>query len=155
MMAIAVAIFPFRAAGLDGGEWTEGIADLLATAMDGTPGLRVVDPWSLWQELREAPNAVASSPSPTTAAALGRASGARRIVLGSVVATGANVQLSVRLYDPRFARPLDTFALSGTRADMTGLVQRLAAQVIARPGMRTRYQVYRDSSRMRRNRLKH
>ncbi|MGH7469445.1 MAG: hypothetical protein ACRENP_15955 [Longimicrobiales bacterium] len=129
---IGVAVFPFRAVGLEGGEWSEGIADLLTTTMDGTAGLRVVDPWALWQGLRERPDALASSPDPTEASALGRAAGARRIVLGSAVAAGDEVRLSVRVYDPRFARPLDTFALSGARANMTELVERLAVQVITR-----------------------
>jgi tetratricopeptide (TPR) repeat protein len=129
---IGVAVFPFRAVGMEGGEWSEGIADLLTTALDGTAGLRVVDPWALWQDLRDPPNALASSPDPTEASALGREAGARRIVLGSAVAAGNEVRLSIRIYDPRFARPLDTFALTGERSNMTGLVERLAVQVITR-----------------------
>ncbi|CAN5839170.1 hypothetical protein BH23GEM9_BH23GEM9_03330 [soil metagenome] len=129
---IAVAVFPFRAVGTDAGEWTEGIADLLATALEGTERLRVVDPWALWQPLRAAAGEAAASPDPTRAADMARAVGARRIVLGSVVAHGERVDVSLRIYDPRLVRPLHTFSRNGARADMAPLVERIAIDVITR-----------------------
>ena len=44
---VGLAIFPLRVTGQVGDEWSEGAPDLLATALEGTPSLRVVDPWSL------------------------------------------------------------------------------------------------------------
>ena len=130
---IAVAVFPFRPVGTETAEWSEGIADLLATALDGTEGVRVVDPWSLWSGLRREPGQPATSPDPVLAAELARGAGARRVVLGSAVAHGAGeVELTLRLYDPRFPQPIETFAMRGQASAMPELVQRLAVEVIAR-----------------------
>ena len=49
---LGVAVFPFRGLNPEGGEWSEALGDLLATALDGTSGVRVADPWSLWRPLR-------------------------------------------------------------------------------------------------------
>jgi hypothetical protein len=37
---IPVAVFPLHAVGAEGAEWSEGVADLLETALDGTEGMR-------------------------------------------------------------------------------------------------------------------
>ncbi|HEY0674301.1 MAG TPA: hypothetical protein VGD27_18650 [Longimicrobiales bacterium] len=129
---IALAVFPFRALGDAGGEWTEGLADLLSTTLDGTEGMRVLDPWSLWRELESSPDGPLLAPDPSAANALSRRMGGRRTVLGSVIRNGERVEITVRIYDPRFTRPLHTFALTGDRDRMSELVERLAVAVITR-----------------------
>jgi hypothetical protein len=129
---IPVAVFPFRAVGTGDAEWSEGIADLLSTALDGTEGLRVIDPWALWRPLRSRPDAIAPSPDPEQAAAFARDVGARRMVLGSAIANGDRIELSLRVYDPRVARPLHTFARTAARHELAAVVDRLAIDVITR-----------------------
>jgi hypothetical protein len=126
---IGVAIFPFRSADP---EWAEGLPDLLATAIDGTEGFRVIDPWGLWAPLRADPDAPASSPDPARAAELAEAADARRFVLGALVATGDSLEINVRVYDPRFARPLETFSFAASQARLADAVQRLAVEIITR-----------------------
>src|SRR5688572_24586379 len=129
---VTVAIFPFRALGTEDAEWSEGIADLLATALEGTEGVGVIDPWALWQPLRERPGAAAVSPDPEPAAALAAKFGARRVVLGSAVANDEQVVLTLRIYDPRVVRPLHVFTRTTTRSELTPVVERLAIDVITR-----------------------
>ena len=129
---VSVAIFPFRAIGTDDVEWSEGIADLLATALEGTEGVGVIDPWALWQPLRERPGATAVSPDPEPAAALAAEFGARRVVLGSAVANDEQVVVTLRIYDPRVVRPLHVFTRTTTRRELTSVVERLAIDVITR-----------------------
>jgi hypothetical protein len=66
-----VAVFPFRATVAPAAQWSEAIADLLATALEGTPGVRVADPWSLWRGLRAGPHDLARTPAPNEAAIRG------------------------------------------------------------------------------------
>ncbi|HET9441544.1 MAG TPA: hypothetical protein VFO52_15315 [Longimicrobiales bacterium] len=129
---IALAVFPFRALGDTGGEWSEGLADLLSTTLDGTEGMRVLDPWALWRELDASPAGPLLAPDPSAANALSRRMGGRRTVLGSVIRNGERVEITVRIYDPRFTRPLHTFALTGRREKMAELVEMLAVAVITR-----------------------
>jgi hypothetical protein len=67
---VGLAVFPFRTLGSVGAEWSEGAADLLATSLDGTPGLRVVDPWPLWADLRDGADSPALAPEPDEATEL-------------------------------------------------------------------------------------
>jgi tetratricopeptide (TPR) repeat protein len=126
---IGVAVFPFRATE---SAWAEGLPDLLATALDGTEGFRVIDPWGLWAPLRESAGAVAVSPDPARAAELAQGANARRYVLGALVAAGDSLEINVRIYDPRFARPLDTFSFAASQAGIARAVERLAVEIITR-----------------------
>ncbi|HEX4935681.1 MAG TPA: serine/threonine-protein kinase, partial [Gemmatimonadaceae bacterium] len=47
-----IVIFPFRTTTQAAIGWREAIPDLIATQLDGTPGVRVADPWSIWLPLR-------------------------------------------------------------------------------------------------------
>jgi tetratricopeptide (TPR) repeat protein len=128
-----LAIFPFRATGADGEQWTEQLPDLLATILDGTPGLRVADPWSLWRPLRPTRDARALSPAdPSEAERLARGAGVDRYVLGAVREAGLTLQLSVRLYRVGRDAPLESFTVDGSAAALDSLAQRLAVALIAR-----------------------
>jgi len=128
-----IAVFPFRATGGGGEQWTEQLPDLLATILDGTPGLRVADPWALWRSLRPARDARALSPAdPDEAARLARAAGVDRYVLGAVREAGTMLQLSVRLYRVGRAEPLESFTVDGSATALDSLAQRLAVALIAR-----------------------
>jgi tetratricopeptide (TPR) repeat protein len=129
-----IAVFPFRATSGTGGEqWTEQLPDLLATILDGTPGLRIADPWALWRPLRPARDARALSPAdPDEADRLARAAGVDRYVLGAVREAGSQLQLSVRLYQVGRADPLESFTVDGSATALDSLAQRLAVALIGR-----------------------
>jgi hypothetical protein len=129
---VGLAIFPLRTTGPAGDEWSEGTADLLATALEGTPSLRVVDPWSLWRPLRPKASAAPRPPDPEEADALTQEVGAHRFLLGSVVATGNRLELTFRLYRVGRSEPLDAFTDSATRDGMAAVVRAAAVRVLAR-----------------------
>jgi tRNA A-37 threonylcarbamoyl transferase component Bud32 len=127
---LGLAVFPFRETGGGGGEWSEAMGDLLATALDGTPGVRVVDPWSLWGPLRPSPAARATPPDPAEGRRLTLEAGVRRFLLGSVLQRGERLDVTLRLYEAGTPDPIHTVTDSGTVTDLPALVQRLAVSVI-------------------------
>jgi hypothetical protein len=129
---VGLAIFPLRATGQAGDEWSEGAADLLATALEGTPSLRVVDPWSLWSSLRPVAGAAARAPDPGEAEELADRSGAHRFLLGSVVPSGDRLELAFRVYRVGRSEPLDAFTVSATADGMADAVRQAALRVLAR-----------------------
>ncbi|MDH5197153.1 MAG: protein kinase, partial [Gemmatimonadota bacterium] len=128
-----IAVFPFRATGSSAEEWTEQLPDLLATILDGTPGLRVADPWALWRPLRPERDARAQSPAdPAEGARLARGAGVDRFILGALRENRGLLQLSVRLYSIEREEALASFMFEGSAAAIDSLAQRVAVELIAR-----------------------
>ncbi|MFL5615230.1 MAG: serine/threonine-protein kinase [Gemmatimonadaceae bacterium] len=129
---IGVAVMPFRATAPWAAQLSEAIPDLLATALDGTPGLRVADPWAVWRSLRAKPNDAARSPDPAEGEALARRVGVCCYVLGSIAQLPPSVELSIRIYRLGSSDPWSTFAVSGSPDSLSRLVQRVAVELIRR-----------------------
>ena len=129
---IAVAVLPFRPTVPDAARWTEAIPDLLATTLDGTPGVRVADPWSLWRTLRAAPHDVARSPDPEEGDEIAKRAGVCCYILGSVAQLPGQVDVSIRIYRRGRAEPWHTFAMSAPPDSLAPLVQRIGVEVIKR-----------------------
>lgn len=126
-----LAVFPFRPTSPGASEWSEALSDLLATALDGTPGVRVADPWSLWQSLRPQRGARAEPPDPEEAGRLARGARAETYLLGSVLENQGRLDLTVRLYQAGADHALQTFTLAAPAESLTAAVHRLAVNVIA------------------------
>lgn len=129
--ATKVAVFPFSPSGEEVGHWSEGAADLLATALDGAGGITVADPWALWQELRPQRSARALTPDRAEATELARQAGAGRYVLGRVTGSGQRVDLILRLYDLRRQEPLRTLQFAGLETELAQVTRRAAIQILA------------------------
>jgi serine/threonine-protein kinase len=129
---IGVAVMPFRATVPQSASLSEAIPDLLSTALDGTPGVRMADPWTLWSPLRPRPNDAARSPDPREAEELARRAGACCYVLGSIAQLPPHVELSLRIYRVGSTEPWSTFATSGSPDSLPALVQRVAVELIRR-----------------------
>ncbi|HEY7232732.1 MAG TPA: protein kinase [Gemmatimonadaceae bacterium] len=129
---LGIAILPFRATVPDAAQWTEAIPDLLATALDGTPGLRIADPWALWRGLRAKPNDAARSPDPAEGERLARQARACCYVLGSVAQFQPLVEVAIRIYRLGSSEPWSTFSLSGSPDSVPALVQRVSVELIRR-----------------------
>lgn len=128
---LGVGVMPFRAlAGAS--EWSETLPDLLSTFLDGTPGVRVADPWALWRPLRPSSEARARSPDPSEAEHLARRAGVRRYVMGAVVRSGDRLDLTLRIYGVGNAEPVSAFTMSGSVDSTAQLAQRTAVQVLER-----------------------
>jgi serine/threonine-protein kinase len=138
-----VAVFPFRPMSQAAGEWVETLPDLLATTIEGTPGFRVVDPWSLWSRLRTTQSAQARSPDPAEADRLAILAHAGWFVLGTVGSGGGSVQLILRVYQVGRSEQVRTITVEGSADSLGGTVARAATGVIGalwqgrgRPGAR-------------------
>ena len=129
---IGVAVMPFRATVPQSASLSEAIPDLLSTALDGTPGVRVADPWTLWGPLRPRPNDAARSPEPREGEELARRAGACCYVLGSIAQLPPAVELSIRIYRVGSPEPWSSFATSGSPDSLPALVQRVAVELIRR-----------------------
>lgn len=128
---LAVAVFPFRPTDADAAQWSEQVPDLLATVLDGTPEVRVADPWSLWRTLRPERTARAVSPvDPLEASEIAGDAGADRFVLGTVTDDAGIIRLNVRVYRAGVGEPLRAFLFDGPADSLGGLVQRLAVAII-------------------------
>ncbi len=128
---LGIGVMPFRS--MSGAEeFAEAIPDLLATFIDGTPGVRVADPWALWRPLRTTRSAPARSPDPVEAEQLARRAGVRRYVLGTVVRSGDRLDLSLRIYGVGVPEPLQSFSLYGSVDSTAVLAQRTAVGVLER-----------------------
>ncbi len=126
---IGLGVMPFRP--LDGGhEWSEALPDLLSTYLDGTPGVRVADPWALWRPLRASANQPAHSPDPAEGERLARRAGVSRYVLGTVMQSGARLDLTLRIYDVGRPEPVATVRESGPADSVTQLAQRTAVSIL-------------------------
>ncbi len=128
---VGLAVFPFRTSAGTDPVWANGAPDLLITALDGTAGLRLVDPWTLWKPLRPAADAPATPPESDEAPDLARAAGAHRYVLGSVVSVGGAVELTLRVYQVGRSEPISTFAVRGAADSVLAVVRRTAVGVLA------------------------
>jgi len=127
--AATVAVFPFRGTGPNAGSLGEGIADLLAAALDGTVGMTVSDPASLWRPLRRNADVI-QAPEVDQAVRLARDVSARSIVMGSLVAAGSQLQIAARLYDADGT--LTATATTSTSADsLPSAVDRLAIDIVS------------------------
>lgn len=128
---LGVAIFPFRSAGPSADPWVEGAPDLLAMALEGTAGLRVVDPWGLWRPLRGGSSDRARVPEQDQAASLAGEAGAHRYVLGSVVPGSGETHLTLRVYSVYREEPLESLRVDAAGAgDIGGAVRRAALRLL-------------------------
>ena len=129
---LGLAVLPFRATLGAASQWTEAIPDLLSTALDGTPGVRVVDPWGLWRSLRATPTAVPRSPDPEEASRLTRDAGACCFVLGSVALLEGRMDVTIKIYRRGQADPWHTLHAAGAPDSVGSVVRQLALDIINR-----------------------
>ncbi|HEX6617433.1 MAG TPA: protein kinase [Gemmatimonadales bacterium] len=125
-----VAVLPFRVTAPDQSldYLGEGIVDLLAVKLDGSAGPRAVPPRQILAALHYRSD-MAITPDMADAAA--RRTGAGRVLDGSLVRSGANVELSATLRrTDRGGRALQA-QTAGSADSLPVLVDRLAAQLLA------------------------
>ncbi|MCH7474070.1 MAG: protein kinase [Gemmatimonadetes bacterium] len=126
----SLVVFPFRAIGNETGSLGEGIADLIAATLDGTVGVRVADPTTVWRSLRSAGQDLLRVPELDEALDVAGRVSASTVMLGSVTSAGGRVIVSVRLYDEE--GDLRTTLRSSASTDSLGAaVNRLAIDIVA------------------------
>lgn len=124
LQADLVVVPPFRVSG-DAGYLEEGMVDLLAAKLTGEGGLRAAEP-------RAVLAAWPGTESPDAAAAqVARELGAGKILLGSVVATGARLYVAGRVHRTRDFEELARYEVEGAADSLPGLVDRFLAGLLA------------------------
>ncbi|MGD2216818.1 MAG: hypothetical protein PVJ64_08675 [Gemmatimonadales bacterium] len=127
---VSVAVFPFRTSGTEAGVAGEGIADLLVVTLDGTPGVRVMDPAGFWRPLRPERGAPARAPELDEAKRLSRGAPARRFVTGTVISGATTIDLIARVYDTESGAALASLRSSANTDDLATAVDRLAVDLV-------------------------
>jgi eukaryotic-like serine/threonine-protein kinase len=127
-----LAVAPFNVIGPDLGLWHEGLVDVLARKFDGAGPLRTVSPPVIVRRWRGGWADQAS------AAALGRSTGAKLAVYGSVVRSGIDsVRLTARVLDVSRERTLGEHEVRGAVGQIDRLTDSLALGLVRQLG-RTR-----------------
>jgi DNA-binding SARP family transcriptional activator/TolB-like protein len=130
----SVAVLPFRSAGaaaeLD--YLGQGMAELLGATLQGGMGLTAVDPGAVLTAWREVAPEREAEPSMEAGLEVARARGAGRAILGSVVGTPGGLSLRATLVDAGTGARLAEGAVEGPEGALPELVDRLAAQLLAR-----------------------
>ena len=124
-----VAVLPFTVRGGGGYDYLrEGMVDLLSTKINGAGDVRAVDPRALLRRLAGDPAAAAD---PASGAGLARRLDADLLILGSVVEVAGQLRLDAVLYEVDAVRERARASAEGEAAEIFGLVDRLAIQLLA------------------------
>ncbi|MEJ2187333.1 MAG: tetratricopeptide repeat protein, partial [Gemmatimonadota bacterium] len=129
--ADGVAVLPFSVHGAAVADWREGMVDLVSTGLDGAGGLRAIASRTVlarWRELVPDTGEVDEQ----TALNVARRLHARYALLGTAVAIGPTVRLSVVAYElnPDAAR-LGQLQVQGPAENVLALVDSLSLQTLA------------------------
>jgi tetratricopeptide (TPR) repeat protein len=124
-----IAVLPFSVRGEGMEMWREGMADLLATNLDGVAGLRAIDcrtVLSRWRQ--EVPET--GEGDRETAIRVARAAGASYALLGSAVSLGGELRLAADIYETESASRMGQVQAQGSPDSVIALVDRVAVQAL-------------------------
>jgi tetratricopeptide (TPR) repeat protein len=129
-----VAVLPFRVAGADPSvEYLrEGMVDLLAAKLTGEGGLRSVDPRAVISAWRRVAGPSGSDLTEEATLQVARSLGAGRLLLGGLVGTSDHIVLNASLLSVPDGEISAQASVEGSTDNLTGLVDRLTAQLLAR-----------------------
>jgi hypothetical protein len=126
-----IAVMPFHAVGPGFELWSEGLVDLLSTALDGTDAFRSADPRAVLIRWKKVVGAAGDLGTREQAAEVAGRLRAGRMILGSLIPLGpGEVRLVADLYDVRQLTKDVSVALDGRETEMAGLVDRLTIELL-------------------------
>jgi serine/threonine-protein kinase len=135
-----VAVAPFDVPDPRLSLWREGLVDVLSRNLDGAGPVRSVPPTTVirrWSGRADRPSA----------AALGRSTGARLVVFGSLIGTGPDsARLTVTALDVLEDRPLADIELRDAANRMDRLSDSLTVRLLRELGRTRRIEVFRTAS---------
>ncbi len=124
-----IAVLPFTTRGEGLEVWREGMVDLLATNLDGAEGLRGIDSRTVLARWGEFVAGDAMPDLETSLRVAGR-TGARHVVLGSVVASGPEMRITAEIHDLEGSGVVGTAQVEGPVDSVFDLVDRLSVQIV-------------------------
>ena len=135
-----IAVAPFDVPDPKLSLWREGLVDLLSRSLDGAGPLRSVPPTTVirrWKGRADRPSALA----------LGRRTGARLLVFGSLIGTGPDsARLAVTALDVQEQRPIAEIELRDAADRMDRLTDSLTVRLLRELGRSHRIEVFRTAS---------
>ena len=135
-----IAVAPFDVPDPRLALWREGLVDLLSRSLDGAGPLRSVPPTTVirrWRGRADRPSA----------SALGRRTGARLLVFGSLIGTGPDsVRLAVTALDVKEQRPIAEIELRDAADRMDRLTDSLTVRLLRELGRTHRIEEFRTAS---------
>lgn len=126
----AVAVMPFQVSGNASEEWQESMVDLLSTNLDGVAGLRAIDSQTILARWSEGVGDESPADIPAVLE-VGRAAGARYVVLGHAVGVGRRLRLIADVYDLETGARLGQGRAEGAADSVFTLVDRLTIDVLS------------------------
>jgi len=127
--AEGIAIVPFTVRGAELEMWGDGMVDVLSSNLDDVGGYRTIDSRTVMARWNEA---VAADEIADLATILdvARATGARYVINGSVMAIGTDVRLAADVYDVTSGVEVGSGQVEGPADSVVSLVNRLAVQAL-------------------------
>jgi len=134
-----IAVAPFDVPDPELSLWREGLVDLLSRSLDGAGPLRSVPPTTVirrWSGRADPPSAVA----------LGRSTGARLLVFGTLIRAGPDsARLTVTAMDVQEQRPLAEFEVRDAADRMDRLTDSLTVRLLRELGRTRRIEAFRTA----------
>ncbi len=134
-----IAVAPFDVPDPELSLWREGLVDLLSRSLDGAGPLRSVPPTTVirrWNGRADQPSAVA----------LGRRTGARLLVFGTLIRAGPDsARLTVTALDVQEQRPLAEFEVRDAADRMDRLTDSLTVRLLRELGRTRRIEAFRTA----------
>ena len=126
----AVAVMPFHVVGNDVDLWSEGLVDLLSTALNATGEFHASDPRAVlnrWHAVSD-PDEL---PEPLKSAGVAGKLGAGRVILGSMIYMGpGRVRLAADLYSVRWVHKETSAQVEGSEDQITALIDELTLELL-------------------------
>jgi serine/threonine-protein kinase len=123
-----LAVLPFRAAGPGLDLWREGLVDLVSMNLDGAAGLRSVPPRTVLSQWHRQIGAAEADQERTLGVARGL--GARYVLTGSIVGSGASVRLSAEMIDLASGAAQAKAQTEGPADSVPAMVDRLTLELL-------------------------
>jgi tetratricopeptide (TPR) repeat protein len=127
--APGVAVLPFTVQGEGLDVWREGAVDLIGSNIDGAAGLRAIDSRTLLARWHETVDE-GERPDLATSLDVARRTGARYALLGTAVALGRDLRLTVDIYDVPSGKSLGQAQVEGAPDSVYMLVDRLSIEAL-------------------------
>ncbi|MEK6255124.1 MAG: tetratricopeptide repeat protein, partial [Gemmatimonadales bacterium] len=127
--AEGIAIVPFTVRGEELGMFREGMVDLLSTNLDDVGGYRTIDSRTVMARWHEAV-AEGEVADLATRMEVARATGARYVIDGTVLAIGNDVRLAADVYDVTTGTEVGSGQVEGPADSISAMANRLGVQAL-------------------------
>ena len=122
------AVLPFAERGVNVRQYGEQVADILFAELSRAPGLQLVERTELEKARQELELGLSGAVDPGTAAQVGRLTGAKLLISGSVLQSGETLYLVAKVIGTETGRVVGVSVKGRARDDVAKLAEQLAAE---------------------------